>query len=275
MTPAELESSHASDSKLKTDAQALLAEVGAEGIPRHVAIIMDGNGRWAAQRGFERSFGHRNGAASVRRAIHAVKDLGIEVLTLYSFSTDNWKRPNKEVDALMQLCETYCLGEREALVRENIRFRVIGRREGLPDNVLEALDGLTLTTQNNTGPTLCLAINYGSRQEIVDAAQKLACAVSKGELNPEDIDESALSSEMYTADLPDPDLLIRTAGELRLSNFLLWQLSYCELYATDVLWPDFTHEHLFQAIRAYANRQRRYGGLSDQSCTCSPDSSTD
>lgn len=230
-------------------------------VPRHVAIIMDGNGRWATARGFPRVFGHRNGASSVRSVVEEAGRLGIEVLTLYSFSMENWSRPKEEVGELMRLYLEYMGGEREALVRENIRLRQIGRRDGLPPEALEALDRTIEATSACTGPTLCLAVNYGSRSEIVDAARAVAMKAASGEVAPTMIDEAMISNHLYTRGLPDPDLVIRTAGEMRLSNFLLWQLSYAEIVVTDVLWPDFTGAELRDAIRAYASRERRFGGL--------------
>jgi undecaprenyl diphosphate synthase len=231
-------------------------------LPRHVAIIMDGNGRWARSRGFPREFGHRNGATSVRRAIEAAGRLGIECLTLYSFSAENWRRPSREVGELMRLYLEYMDGERSALVERNIRFRQIGSREGLPDEALAALDRTLEATSGCTGPTLCLAVNYGSRAEITRAARRLAERVARGAMEAGDIDEAALEGGLDTAGLPELDLLIRTAGEMRLSNFLLWQASYAELYVTDTLWPDFDEGSLCEAVRAYAARERRFGGVS-------------
>jgi len=245
----------------KADPCTHLPDVPPARIPRHIAVIMDGNGRWAQQRGFPRVFGHRNGAASVRTVIKQCQNLGVRVLTLYSFSLENWKRPPEEVEALMYMYALYLDGERESLVRENIRFRQIGRREGLPAPVLEAADRLTEATAGNTGPTLCIAVNYGSRAEITDAVRALADKVKAGELDPADIGEHSITDHLYTAGLPDPDLLIRTAGEQRVSNYLLWQISYAELHVTDVLWPDFGVEEFHAAIRDYASRERRFGGL--------------
>jgi undecaprenyl diphosphate synthase len=224
---------------------------------------MDGNGRWAKERGFHRIFGHRNGAAAVRGLIEECGYLGIEVLTLYSFSQENWKRPSEEINALMQLYAMYLEGEAQRLIDENIRFKQIGRREGLPDEVLASVDRLTQRTAHCSGPTLCVAVNYGSRGEIVDAARAIAQRVKQGEIQPEQIDESMFSSHLYTAGLPDPDLLIRTAGEHRVSNYLLWQISYAEIHVTQTLWPDFSPADLHTAIRDYASRSRRLGGLSD------------
>ncbi|MCC6659969.1 MAG: isoprenyl transferase [Phycisphaerales bacterium] len=245
----------------KADPLSILPDVHPARIPRHIAIIMDGNGRWARERGFPRLFGHRNGAAAVRSTVEECGVLGVEILTLYSFSMENWKRPREEVDALMALCVTYLDGEREALRREQVRFRVIGRREGLPADVLDAIDRVTAETAGNTGATLCLAINYGSRAEIVDAVRGIAVDAGAGRLAPEGIDEAEIDKRLSTAGLPDPDLLIRTAGEQRLSNFLLWQLSYAEWYVTSAYWPDFTPAELHKAVRAYAMRERRFGDI--------------
>jgi undecaprenyl diphosphate synthase len=238
-----------------------LPDVHPQRIPRHIAVIMDGNGRWAQQRGFPRVFGHRNGAAAVREVIEECNRLGVEALTLYSFSLENWKRPDDEIRALMMLYVTYLDGERERLARENMRFVQIGRRDGLPPEVLAASDRLVEATAGNTGATLCLAVNYGARAEITDAVRAIASRVQRGELDPSQIDESVIGASLYTAGLPDPDLLIRTAGEMRVSNYLLWQISYAELHVTDVLWPDFGVDDLHRAIRDFAGRRRRFGGL--------------
>ena len=245
----------------EADPLAILPDVHPARIPRHVAIIMDGNGRWAEQRGFPRVFGHRNGAISVRDVVTEAGRLGIEALTLYSFSAENWKRPKDEIDALMDLCVTYCDGEREKLAEKNVRVRVIGRIRELPTEAREAIGRLEDTTRGCTGPTLCLAINYGSRNEIVDAVRSIARDVADGRLSPDDIDESVIERNLYTAGLPDPDLMIRTGGEMRISNYLLWQLSYAELYVSELLWPDFGGQALREAVRAYASRRRRFGGL--------------
>ena len=246
------------------DPTRLLPDISPNRIPHHVAIIMDGNGRWAQARGFPRIFGHRNGAASVRTALETAAYLGIEILTLYSFSIENWKRPADEVQDLMALYLQYMAGEREELVRQNVRLKQIGRREGLPPEALEALDETLEATSKCTGPTLCLAVNYSSRAEIADAAKEIAKKAAAGEIDPEQVDESVFTDHLYTAGLPDPDLLIRTAGEMRLSNYLLWQISYAELYVTDTLWPDFDRDQFLSAIRAYASRERRFGGLTQQ-----------
>ena len=247
----------------EADPLRIVPDVHPARIPRHVAIIMDGNGRWASERGFPREFGHRNGARVVREIFEECGRLGVEVVTLYSFSLENWKRPAAEVDALMGLCLAYLEGEEEELRRKGVRFRTIGRREGLPAGVLAAVDRVTAATASNTRATLCLALNYGSRAEIADAARSLAVDVAAGRLRPEEIDEAALASRLSTAGLPDPDLLIRTAGEMRVSNYLLWQISYAELYVTDTCWPDFTPLHLHEAVRDYARRTRRFGALDE------------
>jgi undecaprenyl diphosphate synthase len=236
-----------------------LPDVPPARIPRHVAIIMDGNGRWATREGLPHAEGHRRGAETVRRVVEECGRLGVEAVTLYSFSTENWKRSREEVDALMQLCIAYCQSERESLVREGVRVRVIGRIHELPADVREALGQLVEATSKIVGPTLCLAINYGSRQEITDAVRDLAAQVDRKELAPEAINEAKISNALGTAGLPDPDLVIRTAGEMRVSNFLLWQISYAELYVSDVFWPEFSTEHLRGAIRAFASRERRFG----------------
>lgn len=250
----------------KADPLGRLPDVHPGRIPKHIAIIMDGNGRWAKQRGFPRVFGHRNGAAAVRTVLEECGKLGIEVLTLYSFSIENWKRPADEVQGLMDLYTTYLEGELDRLMRENIRFRQLGRRDGLPAAVLETVDRITAQTAGNTGATLCLAVNYGSRAEIADACKDIAREVAAGRLDVNDITPETISSRLYTAGLPDPDLLIRTAGEMRVSNYLLWQISYAELHVTPVLWPDFGVAELHAAIRDYASRSRRFGGLEESTC---------
>jgi undecaprenyl diphosphate synthase len=236
-----------------------LPDVPPSRIPRHVAIIMDGNGRWADRRGLPRVEGHRRGGESVRQVVEECGRLGVEVLTLYSFSTENWKRPAEEVGALMELCVAYCRSEREGLVREGVRVRVIGRVDELPGRVRAALRELEVATRDSVGPTLCLAINYGSRQEIVGAVRRLSERVASGDLDASAIDETCLGEALDTSGLPDPDLVIRTAGEMRLSNFLLWQISYAELYVTETLWPDFGVEAFHEAVRAFAGRERRFG----------------
>lgn len=233
-------------------------------LPRHVAIIMDGNGRWAVERGGERIEGHLRGADVVRATVTECCRLGLEQLTLYCFSAENWKRPADEVAFLMALLKQYLLDERQLLLDENIRFRIIGRREGIPDDVQAEMDESIRRTAANTGLTLCLAINYGSRTEIVDAVRTLAERVKRGELQPAEIDEVAVSDALYTAGMRDPDLLIRTAGEMRVSNYLLWQISYSELWVSPKCWPDFDAATLHDACRAFAARDRRFGGLTNR-----------
>jgi len=230
-----------------------------EQLPRHIAIIMDGNGRWAVSRGLPRLRGHEVGARSVHDIVEACARLSIGYLTLYSFSLENWRRPLGEVAGLMRLYTEYLVKERDELRENNIRLVQLGRRDNLPPEVLRELDHTVELCKGNTGLTLCLALNYGARQEIVRAAQQLATRVAAGEIRPGQIDEGLFADALYTAGMPDPDLLIRTAGESRVSNFLLWQISYAEFYVTDVLWPDFRPQHLYQALRDYARRQRRFG----------------
>lgn len=232
-----------------------------EPLPRHIAIIMDGNGRWAQRRGLPRIEGHRRGVRSVREIVEATADIGIEQLTLYCLSSENWKRPESELSRLMSLLEQFLIEERSMIMREGLRFAMIGRREGLTDGVLRELDRTTELSQKNSGMRLCLALNYGARSEIADAVTRIAERVAKGELSPADISESLISDHLYTAGMPDPDLLIRTAGEFRLSNYLLWQSSYAELWVTEKCWPEFRRPDLLDALRAFAGRDRRYGGL--------------
>lgn len=235
-----------------------------EQLPAHIAIIMDGNGRWAGQRGLPRVQGHIEGARTVRAIVTECARLGIRCLTLYSFSAENWKRPADEVEALMTLYREYLVAERPTIMDNDVRFVQLGRREGLPAEVLAEADATAALSRDNGGLTLCLALNYGSRAEIVDAFRSLARDVAAGRRRPEDVDEAAISGALYTRGLPDPDLLVRTANERRVSNFLLWQISYAEIHVTPVLWPDFRPEHLHEAIRDFASRQRRFGGLSDE-----------
>jgi undecaprenyl diphosphate synthase len=245
------------------DPLGLLPDVNPARIPRHIAIIMDGNGRWAKQRGFPRIFGHRNGAGAMRAIVEEAGNIGVEVLTLYSFSLENWRRPREEVEFLMQMAFAYLEGELEHLRREGVRLKVVGRREGLPTDVAGAIDRVEAATADQTRATLCIALNYGSRAEIADAAKSLARDVAAGKIDPESIDEMTFASRLYTHGIPDPDLLIRTAGEMRVSNYLLWQISYAEIFVTEALWPDFSRAHLHEAIRAYASRERRFGALSE------------
>jgi undecaprenyl diphosphate synthase len=230
-------------------------------LPRHIAIIMDGNGRWAQQRGLPRVEGHRRGTQSVRAIVEECCRLGIEQLTLYCLSVENWKRPQLELDFLMALLHQYLLEERAEIMEQNIRFTTIGRRDGLPDEVLQEIDENIRLSRDNTGLTLCLAINYGGRTELIDAARSLAERVQQGRLGPEQIDEALFGDALYTAGMPDPDLLIRTAGEMRVSNFLLWQISYAELWVTERCWPEFDPVTLQEALRDFARRDRRFGGI--------------
>ncbi len=232
-----------------------------ERLPAHVAVIMDGNGRWARQRGLARVQGHAQGVKSVRDTVEECCRLGISQLTLYCLSSENWKRPQTELDFLMALLEQYLIEERSEIIEQNIRFSVIGRRADLPEPVLRQIDENIRLTRDNTGMGLCLAINYGGRTELIDAVRSLAVQVRDGQLNPEQIDEAVISNALYTAGMPDPDLLIRTAGEMRISNFLLWQISYAELWVTERCWPDFDSPTLRQAFLDYARRERRFGGL--------------
>jgi undecaprenyl diphosphate synthase len=232
--------------------------------PDSVAIIMDGNGRWARQRGLPRSAGHREGARALERIVTESARLGLTALTLYSFSIENWRRPAAEIDSLMHLYAEYLVNQRPNVSRHNLRLRHLGRREGLPPIVLQELDESRRIAASNTGMYLCLALNYGSRAEIVDAVRRIAQKAATGSIDPARIDEAVISANLDSADVPDPDLLIRTAGEMRVSNFLLWQISYAEFHVTDVLWPAFTVEEFHKAILEYASRHRRFGGLEDE-----------
>jgi undecaprenyl diphosphate synthase len=247
------------------DAQPLPEGLCRERLPKHVAIIMDGNGRWAQRRGLPRAQGHRAGARAVQTIVAEAASLGIEALTLYSFSSENWKRPADEVSALMELCCEYLALEGERMIKNGVRFRRIGRREGLPQDVLDALDFAEATTADGTGLTLCLAVNYGSRTEITEAVQAIASKVARRELEPADITEATVASHLYTAGLRDPDLLIRTAGERRVSNYLLWQISYAEIHVSPALWPDFDATAFHEALRDYASRERRFGDVAPKS----------
>ena len=237
------------------------AGVPADKIPRHIAVIMDGNGRWARERGLPRIEGHRRGSEAVRACTAACLEAGVPYLTLYAFSKENWQRPADEVAALMVLLDRF-LAERTAEIMErNIRLRAIGHLPDLPDKVRRRLEDTIARSAGNTALTLTLALSYGARTEIADAARQLAREAKAGTLDPETIDEEAVAARLYTAGTPDPDLLVRTSGEMRLSNFLLWQISYAEIVVTPQLWPDFTKEDLFAALQEYARRHRRYGGI--------------
>src|SRR5438067_10242378 len=243
-----------------------LADIPSEKFPRHIAVVMAGNGRWAIRRGLPRVRGHQEGARTVRDIVTECARLrkhhgGPDFLTLYSFSLENWKRPVDEVSFLMEMYIEYLRKERATMMENNIRFRQIGRLEHLPEPVLEEMQRTLDETRDNDGLTLVLALNYGSRAEIADAVREIARKARDRELRPEEIDEQTISDHLYTAGWPDPDLLIRTAGEMRVSNYLLWQISYAELYVSDVLWPDFGIDDLHAAIRAFAGRNRRFGAL--------------
>ena len=244
----------------------LFLNVPPERIPRHIAIIMDGNGRWAVSRGMERVAGHQEGARTVRKIVTHCAQLrknhgGPDYLTLYSFSMENWKRPASEVSFLMQMYIDYLKRERDTMMENNIRFHQIGRLEQLPDPVLEEMNRSLELTKNNTGLNLVLALNYGSRAEITDAVKLIADKVKTGTLDIRDITEQVISNHLYTNNMPDPDLLIRTAGEMRISNYLLWQISYAELFVSQTFWPDFGIADLHLAIESFATRNRRFGGL--------------
>lgn len=230
-------------------------------LPRHVAIIMDGNGRWAQRQGRERAAGHQRGTETVRTIVQEASRLGIGQLTLYCLSSENWKRPPEELAFLLTLLESFLIAERPEIVRQNLQFSVIGRREGLGEAVLKQIDETYEAAATNTGMRLCLAINYGSRAEITDAIREIADRVAAGELTVEEITEEVVSQALYTGGTLDPDLVIRTAGEMRLSNFLLWQLSYAEIWVTDTLWPAFDIPTFHQALTDFARRDRRFGGL--------------
>jgi len=242
----------------------LLSQINKDRIPKHVAIIMDGNGRWAKQKGRPRVFGHKNGVKSVRQAIDAAGKAGVEALTLFAFSTENWNRPKAEVSTLMSLLVSSLKKEAKELNKNNIKLRVIGNLNNLPDSVVKGLNKVIDLTKGNTSLTLTLALSYGSREEIVNAVKNISKKVVNNELLIEEIDENILNNHLYTFTLPDVDLMIRTSGEKRISNFLLWQIAYAELHFTDVLWPDFSKDDFYNAILEYQNRERRFGKTSDQ-----------
>jgi len=241
-------------------AQALLAEFDPAATPRHVAIIMDGNGRWAEKRGLPHVAGHSAGAKAVRECIAAAIELGIGYLTIYSFSSENWTRPADEVSGLMSLFVEVLKRELTNLQRWHVRVLVIGEMDALPATTREAFERVVANTEGNDGLTLVVALNYGGRVEIAEAARSLAQDVAAGTLDPEEIDEAALAGRLYTAEIPDPDLLVRTSGEMRVSNFLLWQIAYSELWVTSTLWPDFDRTDLLRAVVDYEKRDRRFGG---------------
>jgi undecaprenyl diphosphate synthase len=239
-------------------------QIQPEKLPRHLAIIMDGNGRWAQEKGQDRLFGHLNGVESVRDIVEGAAELGIEFLTLYAFSTENWDRPQDEVVGLMELLIDTIRKEVPTLNKNNIRLKVIGDLDRMPANALKELDEAILETSNNTGMTLVMALSYSSRWEIIHAIQNMAREVQAGKIQAEEIDELLFSKYLNTADIPDPELMIRTSGEYRISNFLLYQLAYTELYFSNVLWPDFRKENLYEAVLDFQSRQRRFGKTGEQ-----------
>ncbi len=233
-------------------------------LPSHIAIIMDGNGRWARERGSNRIFGHQNGITAVKETVEGAGELGIKYITLYAFSKENWCRPQEEIDALMNLMAATINSEAETLIKNNVRLLVIGDMKSLPDSILEKLNGVIALTKNNSGLTLIVALSYGSRWEITDAARRLSEDVVSGKMDKDAINEQVFSNYLTTSGIPDPELLIRTSGEFRISNFLLWQIAYTEMYFSPTLWPDFRKEHLYTAIIDYQKRERRFGKTSAQ-----------
>jgi len=245
----------------ETSPEELAARLDRSRLPAHIAVIMDGNGRWAQQRGLPRLEGHRASRQSIREAVQACGELGIRFLTLYTFSAENWRRPGPEVQALMALIEETLRAEVDELHERQVRIRHLGSRDGLPASLLEELDRSIARTAANSGLTLQLAINYGGRQEIAAAAARLAREALEGRVRPEEVDVAAVARRLYLPDAPDPDLLVRTGGDFRVSNYLLWQIAYAEIHVTPTLWPDFRRAHLYQALLDYQGRQRRFGGL--------------
>ncbi len=229
--------------------------------PDHIAIIMDGNGRWAKARNLPRAVGHERGVEALRRTVEAAQEVGLKTLTVYSFSTENWRRPVSEVNALFGLLKAYVKRDLDRLAREGVRVRILGTRKGLPNDILELVDRAEARTAENSEFNLCIAFNYGGREEIVRAVQNAAQAIADGALNPAELSEDSFEQLLDTSGVPDPDIVIRTSGEYRLSNFLIWQAAYAELVFMDVLWPDFGKEHLVEAIETFQKRERRFGGL--------------
>ncbi len=242
----------------------LKEKVNPQKLPKHVAIIMDGNGRWAKQKGNQRIFGHKNGVKAVREVTEAAAEIGVKYLTLYAFSTENWNRPKIEIDALMQLLVSTIHSETKTLLKNNVRLMAIGDKESLPLSVQQNLQDSINQTANNTGLTLVLALSYSSRWEIVNAVKKIALDIENNVLTHQDINEQIFSNYLTTKDIPDPELLIRTSGEYRISNFLLWQIAYSELYFTNKLWPDYRKNDFYEAIIDYQTRERRFGKTSEQ-----------
>jgi undecaprenyl diphosphate synthase len=239
-------------------------DIPPERLPRHIAMIMDGNGRWAQRNNLPRAEGHRRGTKTVGDVVDECRRLGIRQVTLYCLSSENWKRPPAELEFLMTLLQQFMIESRAELIERRIRLQIIGRREKLPEPVQSEMEKTLEMTREFDDFCLCLAINYGARQELVDATRQIAAEAARGDLDPDSIDESLIASHLYTAGMPDPDLLIRTAGEMRVSNYLLWQISYAELWVTSRCWPEFGIPDLHEALRDYANRQRRFGGLAVQ-----------
>ena len=244
--------------------QEILEKIDKNNLPKHVAIIMDGNGRWAKSRGEERTFGHKNAISAVRNAISACDKAGVEYLTLYTFSTENWNRPNDEVETLMSLLSETLLKEAAELFSKGVRLHVIGEVEKLPTLVREQLLNVVELTKENSKGNLVLALSYGSQREILNAVKEIAQEVKEGKISAEDINEKLFENHLYTKDLPPVDLLIRTSGEVRISNFLLWQIAYAELQFLDIFWPDFQEDHFYQCIINYQNKERRFGKTSEQ-----------
>jgi undecaprenyl diphosphate synthase len=242
----------------------LLESINKDNLPKHLAIIMDGNGRWAKQKGLLRSLGHESGTKSVKTTVETCAKIGVENLTLYAFSTENWNRPKLEVDTLMKLLVSSLRKELKTLQENNIRLNSIGNLSKMPSSILKELNEVIEKTKNNTRMTLTLALSYGSREELLNVVKNISDKVKNNIISIDTIDESIINQHLYTHNLPDVDLLIRTSGEHRISNFLLWQIAYAELYFTDVLWPDFTDEHLYEAIISYQKRERRFGKTSEQ-----------
>lgn len=242
-----------------------LDKIDKKKVPVHVAIIMDGNGRWAKKRSLPRIAGHRAGVKSVKRAVEAAKDLGVKYLTVYAFSLENWRRPEEEVRGLMKLLVETVRGELEELNKQGIKLNALGRWRDLPPEIVREIEDSLEQTAENTEGTLNLAVNYGGRAEIVDAAKRLAVEAAAGSIMPDDIDEAIFAARMYAPDIPDPDLFIRTSGEMRISNFLLWEIAYTELWVTPVLWPDFNKTDFYEAVYEFQQRKRRFGGLEAES----------
>ncbi len=251
---------HSADRKKQWEEE-LMSQINREKLPQHIAIIMDGNGRWAERRGLRRVDGHRAGIKAVREVVEAAARLGVKILTLYAFSVENWKRPPEEVSTLMSLLRIYIKKETSTLVKNNIKLNVLGRMEGLPREVQRDLQRALEATHHCTGLLFNIALNYGGRTELIDAFRKIWQQLEKSKGTAPPIDEELIANNLYTSGQPDPDLLIRTSGEMRLSNFLLWQIAYSELWVTETLWPDFSRKELYEAIISYQKRERRFGGV--------------